>query len=291
MSGKGLGKGFDSLFPEAIDMAVFAKQTGEAVQELALSDIVPNPDQPRRHFDQAALEELSQSIKVHGVIQPLIVTKTKQGNYEIIAGERRWRASQLAGLTKVPVVIRSVDDQQKVELALIENVQREDLNAIEQAVSIVRLRQEFGMNYEDVAKRLGKAYTTVINLTRLLQLPKAATAALQTGKISEGHARAILALREYPAEQSVLLKAILQHDWTVRQAEQYAVQIKRAQPADPATTKPKDTVSPEDKQRLDNLVQKLQTNVRIERRAKGGRLVIEFKNDDQLEQLTSYLNK
>jgi ParB family chromosome partitioning protein len=286
---KGLGKGFDSLFPEALDIGGLTRPVGETIQTIALSSITPNPDQPRRHFDEASLADLAQSIKTHGIIQPLIVTPHGSGTYQIIAGERRWRAASAANLKEVPVVVRSVDAQQKIELALIENVQRQDLNPVEQAVSIVRLKSEFNLDYETIAARLGKAYTTVINLTRLLQLPKPALESLQSGAISEGHARAILALRAQPEMQQMLLEQILAHGWTVRQAEQFAVAKKKENAAEQA---PKASgISPADSARLKALSGSLKTVVKIERKAKGGRLVIGFNDDEELDNVLERLKK
>lgn len=183
----GLGRGFDSLFTEnAVD-------TKQAV-ELRLSQIVPNRDQPRKVFDEDALRELSESIAQHGLIQPLLVRPTDNGSYQIVAGERRWRASRMAGLEKVPVVIKELSDSEVMELALIENLQREDLNPIEEAEGYKRLMDVCSLTQEQVAARVGKSRPAVANALRLLALKPAEAEALQNGEITSGHARALLAI-------------------------------------------------------------------------------------------------
>lgn len=220
MSAKGLGKGFGSLLPESFDNSVLLDK-GERVQKVALDNIHPNPNQPRRMFDQSAIDELSQSIKRYGILQPLVVTDKSDGSYEIIAGERRFRAAKKAGLNTVPVLVRTIAELEKLEIGLIENMQRVDLSPLEQALSIARLHEQFNMTLPEIATRLGKAHTTVVNTVRLLQLPDFARDALSKGSISEGHARAILALRGDTVRQKDLLRHIIKEGWSVRQAEAY----------------------------------------------------------------------
>ncbi len=219
MTKQALGRGFDSLIPAnfAVDEVV---APGEHIKNLDIAKIVPNPDQPRKQFDETTLRELSDSIKQHGIIQPLVVTPYKD-SFRIVAGERRFRASQLAGLKKVPVVIRNHEELEELEIALVENVQRVDLSPLEQAVSIVRLHDQFSMSFKEIAKKLGKAETTISNIVRLLQLPDSAIKALSENKISEGHARAILALKTDEKRQEELLNKIIVQGISVRQAEAY----------------------------------------------------------------------
>lgn len=215
----GLGRGFDSLIPVnfAVDEVV---APGEHIKNLDVSKIIANPEQPRKEFDQTSLRELSESIKQHGIIQPLVVTPYKDV-FRIVAGERRFRASQLAGLSKVPVVVRNHEELEELEIALVENVQRVDLSPLEQAVSIVRLHDQFSMSFKEIAKKLGKAETTISNIVRLLQLPESALIALRENKITEGHARAILALKTDEKRQEELLNKIIVQGISVRQAESY----------------------------------------------------------------------
>jgi ParB family transcriptional regulator, chromosome partitioning protein len=203
----GLGRGLDALIPRA--------QT-TPTQKLLLSQMKPNPKQPRRHFDEAALDELANSIKEKGLLQPILVRPIKNG-YEIVAGERRWRAAKLAGLTEVPVVLRELSDREALELAIIENLQREDLGALEEARAFKQLL-DFGMTQDEAAQSVGKGRTTVTNALRLLTLPKTAMDALETGSITAGHARAILAMPE--EAQDWALDQIVTNHLSVRQAEQ-----------------------------------------------------------------------
>jgi ParB family chromosome partitioning protein len=284
MGKTGLGRGFDSLIPKTVD-AVTLFDDQDRVQKLPVIDIVPNADQPRTTFDQEALEGLAESIKQHGVIQPLVVTPHGAGKYSIVAGERRWRAAQIARLEKVPAIVRTTKELERLEIAIVENVQRVDLSPLEQAISIERLHQQFNMKYDAIAKRLGKAASTVNNIVRLLQLPDKAREALKAAKISEGHARAILALKDSPQHQEELLANLLRHGWSVRQAEQYVTSVKEGFKEKTATKARMDTETPATKL----LSKRLNAPVHIRRTAKGGRLEITFKSDDELNQIISSL--
>lgn len=280
----GLGKGFDALIPQDFDRSLVFDDT-ERVQKIAVEDLRPNPDQPRQHFDKQALEQLAASIQEHGIIQPLVVTPLSDGNYAIVAGERRWRASQLAGIMTVPAVIRTTKELERLEIAIVENVQRVDLSPLEQAVSIERLHQQFNMKYESIAQRLGKATTTVNNIVRLLQLPETARTALHEQRITEGHARAILALKEWPEKQADLLRAIIRNEWTVRQAERYVTSVKEGYKDKQATKQRMQTETPATKK----LSKKLGAPVHIRRMAQGGKLEITFKSDEELEKVLTFL--
>ena len=278
---KGLGRGFDVLIPKDFDEAILI-DSNDRVQNLLITEILPNPDQPRRVFDKVSLEELGASIKRYGILQPLIVSPTENG-YIIVAGERRWRAAQLAELQKVPAIVRKREELEQLEIALIENVQRVDLSPLEQAVSIERLHQQFNFSYQAIAERLGKAHSTVHNIVRLLQLPNDARKALQENKISEGHARSILALKDNSEKQDELLKLIIKNNWSVRQAEQFVTSVKKG--AESIKAK-KSTASetPETKK----LGKVLNTKVTVKRMAKGGRLEIHYRSE---EELSSLMNK
>lgn len=283
MSKKGLGRGFDSLIPTEFDKAILL-DNNERIQKLLIRDVIPNPEQPRRTFDEQSLDELAESIKRHGVLQPVIVSPEGK-TYVLVAGERRWRAAERAGLEDIPAIVRQRKELERLEIALIENVQRVDLSPLEQAVSIERLSQQFNIEYQEIAKRLGKAQSTVINIVRLLKLPLEAREALNNRQITEGHARAILALKD-PAKQAELLNLILKNKWTVRQAEQFVVSVKKGSETKHAR---KATIveTPDTKK----LGKRLKTKVTVHRTARGGKLEIHYKNDDDLSSLIEKLKK
>lgn len=276
---KGLGRGFDTLIPQDFDSDILL-DTNERIQKIAIEKIAPNQDQPRKHFDQQALDELAQSIQRYGVLQPLVVSKGADNTYIIIAGERRWRAAKQAELTQLPVIVRSAKELEQLEIAIIENVQRVDLSPLEQAVSIGRLHEQFSMSYGDIAKRLGKAPTTVNNIVRLLQLPDTAKEALRAGKITEGHARAILALKGDEALQAELLSNIQKFGWSVRQAEQFVNSAKKG--GQTKTIKKHMATKTENTELLSK---KLGSPVTIKRTAKGGKLEIHFTDDQDLQRI------
>jgi ParB family chromosome partitioning protein len=282
-SPKGLGKGFDALIPQDLDASLLTEK-GERVQQLPVEKVQPNPDQPRKHFDENALEELAASITNYGIVQPLVVTKNDSG-YVIIAGERRWRAAQKAGLKHVPAIVRSTEELEQLEIAIVENVQRVDLSPLEQALSIERLHDQFSFNYGDIAKRLGKATTTVNNIVRLLQLPDAAKQALKDQQISEGHARAILALKDMPEKQAELLSSIEKYGWSVRQAEQFVVSTKQGAKSTQAVRSKMAQSTPQTRK----LSEYIHAPVTIKRTAKGGRLEIHFVDDQELAKLIDQL--
>lgn len=285
MGKTGLGRGFDSLIPKNVDTAVLFDDQ-ERVQKIAVGDIVPNADQPRTTFDEDALAGLAESIKQHGILQPLVLTPQGAGKYGIVAGERRWRAAQLARLQTVPALVRTTKELERLELAIVENVQRVDLSPLEQAVSVERLHQQFSMTYEAIAKRLGKAASTVNNIVRLLQLPDAAREALHAGKITEGHARSILALKDSPEHQAELLAHITQRGWSVRQAEQYVTGVKDGFKEKTAAKERMNTETPATKRLSKRLGG---TSVHIRRTAKGGKLEIGFKSDEELDSILASL--
>jgi ParB family transcriptional regulator, chromosome partitioning protein len=283
---KGLGKGFAALMPTSFDTTILLDE-GEKVFTLDIAAVQPNNDQPRQHFDQEALDQLAVSIKNHGVLQPIVVTPAKNDTYTIIAGERRWRASQLAGLTHIPALIRSIEELEQLEIALVENVQRVDLSPLEQARSIERLHQQFNVTYEQIAERLGKAASTINNTVRLLQLPAPAFEALEKKDISEGHARAILALKQYPDSQEQLLKNIVSNGWSVRQAERFVSSVKNGVQEKTAAQARVDTETPETKR----LKKQLGVPVHIKRTARGGRLEITFSSDEELARVVAALER
>lgn len=284
MSTKGLGKGFDVLVPVGMDIGTVTASAGEKVHRLALDVVVPRQDQPRQRFDEAALNQLAHSIREHGILQPLVVRQHEQNMYSIIAGERRWRAARIAGLTEVPAIIRSVTEHEHLELALLENVQRADLSALEQANTIVRLHTQFNQSYEEIARRLGKAYTTVVNSVRLLNLPPEMQESLSVGTINEGHARALLSLQKYPQAQKTLFANIVSKGWSVRQAEQYAIVVKRGTDTKVA---PKNAIAKSQYANTAKAIEKqLDTKVTVRHSAKGkGTLVIAYSSEQELDRI------
>ena len=220
---KGLGKGLDSMIPEKKTKAEIKADADNSLVEVKISEIDPNIGQPRKKFDEDELLELAESIKIHGVIQPIIVTKRGK-RYEIIAGERRWRASKLAGITKIPAVIREYTDKEIMEVSLIENIQRQDLNPIEEAVAFKNLIDEYKMKQDDLAERVSKSRSAITNALRLLKLDDKVKAMLAEGLISTGHARALLAVED-KNKQQILATRIFDEKLSVRETEKLVKQI------------------------------------------------------------------
>lgn len=286
MSAKGLGKDFSALIPDdMLSEALAVGASADSVTHVALKKLTPDPQQPRKHFDDEALLELADSIKQHGIVQPLIVAENGS-TYIIIAGERRYRAAQLAELKEVPAIVRSFGEQEKLEIALIENIQRQDLTTLDLAAAYLKLHDQFNLSYEDVAKRVGKSIPTVHNIVRLLKLPAQAKKALHDAIISEGHARQVIALKT-EEDQLKLLDLIIKNHWTVRQAEQYVVGHKKAGKEEKGREGLRLTKieTIETKQ----LAKRLDTSVSVKHMAKGGRLIINFKDEAHLEKLMNEL--
>jgi ParB family transcriptional regulator, chromosome partitioning protein len=282
---RGLGRGFESLLAPDFDKARLLASKDDRIEHVALDKLEANPMQPRRHFDEKTLNELAVSIKKYGVVQPLVVMPVKNGTYTIIAGERRWRAAVIAGLNEVPAIVRSSKMIEQLEVALIENVQREDLHLLDQAISLERLHEQFSISYDEIGARLGKSPSTIINIVRLLQLPDFATEALNQHKITEGHARQILALKGHLEDQRILLDSIIKNGWSVRQAERFVLGYKESR---------KDTKQAKAHVRTETpltrrLGKKLETPVRIRRMAKGGFLEISFTSEEDLTRIIKNL--
>jgi len=276
----GLGKGLGALIPETPvwkDESEAARRPEIGVAELPVEAITPNPHQPRTALDETALQELANSIREHGLIQPLIVTQSTTG-YQIIAGERRWRAAQLAGLATVPAIIKEAAPQQMLELALVENLQRADLNPLEEAAAFRQLMDEFGLTQEQVARRVGKSRAAVANAVRLLKLPQQVKTRLADGTISEGHARALQALENETAILKALAK-VTRGALSVRQTEEMV----RRMLAEPKTKARKIAASAETRALEDRLRRALGTKVNLFRSRQGGKLVIYFFSDEELD--------
>ncbi len=269
-----LGRGLSALIPAKSE----ENQESKGLRVVPVTAVVPNPHQPRSLMDGEKLAELAASIREHGLIQPLIVTQTGE-NYTLIAGERRWRAAQLAGLAELPVIVKEATPQAMLELAIIENVQRADLNAVEEATAYRQLMDEFGLKHEEVAQRVGKARSTVSNLVRLLELPQVVQQAVIEGGISSGHARALAALPTADM-QTAVMQQILKRRFNVRETE--ALVQKLLEAAKP-TPKRKKTLSPELAALQTRFEQTLGTRVHINKDAKGGKVIIHFYSDEELQ--------
>ena len=275
MKKSNLGRGLDALIPKE------EKQQGFIVA--SINEVKPNQTQPRKEFDDQAISELASSIKEKGILQPLVV-RTIESGYEIIAGERRWRAAQRAGVTRVPVIVKEASDREVMELALIENLQREDLNPIEEAIAYQHLIDEYEMTHEDVSRQIGKERSTITNQLRLLRLPEEAKAALIAGDITAGHARAILSI-ESPAEAMEALNAIQKQRLSVRNTENLIKKISKRK-------KKESNTGEEDiylRQVTDDLKNALSTQVRIVDKQGKGKIEIDYYSSEELERLTSIL--
>lgn len=284
---KGLGKGFGSLLPQDFDQSMLLDKH-DRIQKILLSDITADPNQPRRTFDEQLIDELAQSIKQYGILQPLVVTE-KDGHYYIVAGERRFRAAQKAGLDRVPVLVRSLKELERLEVSLVENVQRVDLNPLEQAVSIAKLHEQFNMSYQDIAGRLGKAQTTIVNVVRLLQLPDFAREALVKGVISEGHARSVLSLKNVDLQKE-LIQNIEQFGWSVRMAEQFASEHKGKKPLG---TRPSRAKAPIINEKISqNLSTKWGFKVIVSEKARGGgKVLMDFDSRKDFDSFLQFLER
>ena len=269
----GLGKGLDALFgptPEEEQM-----QENDTLKNLKITEVEPNRDQPRKNFDQESLEELADSIKEYGLIQPIVVTK-KDGYYGIVAGERRWRASKIAGLTEIPAIIREDNERINSEISLIENMQREDLNPYEKAVGVRTLIDNYGLSQEEVAKKLGKGRSTIANIVRILNLEPRVLEMAKEGKLSEGHCKALLAITD-PEKQYKTAIQMLERGATVRQVEKKA--------------RVKETKEELDRNHIlyksieDNFQSFFGSKVRLDPGKRRGKIIIEYTSNDDLERI------
>ena len=287
----GLGRGFDSLIPtdlidESLDPTADQDERLSDLRQMKLTEIIPDPDQPRRTFDEDALQEMAQSVAEHGVIQPIIVTPVS-GKYQIVAGERRFRGATIAGLKTIPVLVRSLSDQHKLELSLIENIQRRDLNVLETATAYLKLRDQFNLSLEEIGKRVGgKSISSISNTLRLLRLPESVRQALQEGRLTEGQARPLV--NADPEAIEAVLPQILKEEWSARKIEQYVVNLKKKQlPVD--DTKP---ATPNHDNIVQHFTKRLDTKIQIRSNTKGaGQIMISFKNDEDFDRITKLLDR
>ncbi|MGE5525149.1 MAG: ParB/RepB/Spo0J family partition protein [Rhodospirillaceae bacterium] len=284
---KGLGRGLDALLGADEEKTSAAATAGDGLRELPIDSLQPGKYQPRTHMEQEALGELAASIKTQGVMQPVLVRPVGDDRYEIIAGERRWRAARMAGLTVVPTLVRDIPDQQALAAALIENIQREDLNPLEEAIGIQRLVQEFGLTHQAVADSLGRSRAAVSNLLRLLELAPPVRELVSQRKLDMGHARALLALPV--TGQVALARAAVDHQWSVREVEQRVAAALKAPTA--AAPTPRRVVDRDVARLQEELSQRLGTTVEIRNGAKkgAGKLLISYRSLDELDALLTRL--
>ncbi len=277
----GLGKGLDALFGPVPEEE--KQQENDVLKNLKITEVEPNRNQPRKNFNQEALEELAESIKEYGLIQPIIVTQ-KDGYYSIIAGERRWRACKLAGLKEIPAILREDDEKKNNEIALIENIQREDLNPYEKALGIKNLMDSYGFTQEEIAKKLGKGRSTIANSIRILNLDPRVIELAKQGKLSEGHCKALLAITD-PEKQYMTAMDMIERGTTVRDIEQRNKRINKKQ------------LSKEELQRVHVLYKDIEntfqgffgTKVKLNPGKKSGKIVIEYSSNDDLERILNLM--
>lgn len=288
----GLGRGLSALLPDYEEyIEKQSEKAGETVRELNIDDVMPNPDQPRKHFDEDKLTDLAESIKENGVLQPILVVARENDKYMIVAGERRWRASKLAGKETIPALVRNADLQQVLELALIENVQRDDLSPVEEARAYATLMEMFDYTQEKLAQRMGKSRSAIANSTRLLDLPSEVLEMVEEGKLTVGHVRPLLSIN-VPEWQIIFAHEIYQSNRTVREVEKL---VQDALEAGYVTTeskevlfqkKPRAKKLPNELRILqDQLAERLSTKVSIKRTGEKGKLVIEYANEEDLKRI------
>lgn len=287
---RALGKGLGALIPTGDALVTTSQSAQGGIKQVSVSAIAPNPHQPRQHLDPQALDELAASIREHGLIQPLIVSESPTGTqpgieYQLIAGERRLEAAKLAGLETIAVIVKEATPEQMLELALVENIQRADLNPLEEAAAYQQLAEEFGLTQQQIADKVGKNRVSVANALRLLRLPDFCRSMLAGGQISEGHARALLGLEDDEEMMERALKAVIKQHLSVRQTEEMVRRL-RAGPPSPKATR---TVTPETRALEGEFSQALGTKVSLSRSKKGGRLTIHFFSEEELHGLYQLL--
>lgn len=287
-SKKGLGRGFEALIPvdlldESFDPTANQDKQVSELRQIKIDEISADPDQPRRKFGEEELRDLADSIKEHGILQPIIVTPY-QGGYKIVAGERRFRASKIAGITKIPALVRKLSDQHKLEISLIENLQRQDLNVMETATAYLKLRDQFNLSLDEIGKRVGnRSISAVSNTMRLMKLPDFAKQALVDGQITEGQIRPLIGFDVKAFKQ--ILPRIIKENWNARKIEQYVVSFKRSQNGELAVVSKRSIEQPY-REQIDRLKKRLKADVKIQANSKGaGKITISFKNETEFKRL------
>jgi len=289
---KGLGRSFDSLIPtelldESFDPTAAQDEQVSDLRNIMIDEIEPDPEQPRRRFDELALDELAASIRAHGVLQPIVVT-AHDGGYRIVAGERRWRAAKLAGLGKIPALVRTLTNQHRLEISLIENLQRADLNPIETATAYLKLRDQFNLTLDQVGERLGgRSQSAISNTMRLLRLPDFVRTEIVEGRLSEGQARPLVGLE--PQLIKSIVPRIQKESWSVRMVEQYLVQLKKTNQVKAKTVK---HVEKPFEANVKRIHARLRAPVDVKTSARGsGQIVIRFKNEKEFMRIADLLER
>jgi len=283
-----LGQGLDALLGRDIDLSSVQTSMPQGIHMIAVSQLVPNPDQPRENFDAEALAELAESILQQGVIQPILAEKRDDGRFLIVAGERRWRASLQAGLTEIPAIVRSLTAKQKLEISLVENIQRENLSAIEEAKAYHHLMEVLKLSQQEVADRVGKNRSTVSNSLRLLKLPEKMKEAVKTGQMSAGHARALLAITN-PADQELLFAKVISQGYSVRESEALAIEMNRGHKGGDIAAKPMKQRDPEIDRLEQQFIESLGTKVIMKGNLERGRMEISWFNQGDLTRIYEIL--
>lgn len=300
MAKKGLGRGFSSLIPtemiidDQFDPTLGVDSEISKLQEISLDRITPDPDQPRRHFDEELLQKLADSIKIHGVLQPIVLIKKDDSDkFVIVAGERRFRASKLAGLKKIPAIVRELSDQNRLELSLIENIQRSDLNVLETATAYLKLREQFNMTAKQIGERVGgRSESAVLNTLRLLNLPDEVKKYVYSGELKEGQVRPLLKVDKETVLK--ILPKIIEEGWSARKLEQFLVQYKKQlqEQKDKSAKNLKSLTKMPFEQNARRIATRLKTDVNIKTSARGnGRITIKFKNEEELKRIEKILSE
>ncbi len=285
---KGLGRGFDSLIPtelldESFDPTARQDNQMSDLRSIKVSEITADPSQPRRFFDELTLEELAQSIKIHGVLQPIVVTPNKSGGYIVVAGERRLRAAQKINLEYIPAIVRTLTDQHRLEISLIENLQRQDLNVLETATAYLKLRDQFNLTLEQIGSRVGgKSISTISNTLRLLRLPAVVKEALASDEVTEGQVRPLINLE--PSIVKEILPRIIAEGWSARRVEQFVSQLKTSGFFMPVESSSKTSYEDEGK----SLTKLLDTRIKTSARG-SGHIIIKFSNDKEFKRINDIL--
>jgi len=289
---KALGRGLESLLPTRPlnqPIAMPAAQASASTQEIPIDSIDPNPYQTRRRINESALEELAESIRVSGVVQPVVLRPVVNGRYQLVAGERRWHASRRAGKTTIPAVVRQISNEQAMEITIIENLQREDLNPVEQARAFERLSREFGLTQEQIASRTGKDRASIANFIRLLKLPDDVQNALEAGTLSFGHGKVLLALAGFPEHLERAAREIIEKQLSVRQTEELVARLLNPQAAEQKQDKPTIPVDPNVREAQRSLESSLGIKVEIHDRKGKGKIILKYGSLEDFDRIVEAL--